>query len=360
MDPTPLPDLLNVDAQAPPRPIDFDTIHPGLDEIFKKYQRTHEFSGTVLVAEKGKVIHSGAYGYADTRRRRKLELGSVFQLASVSKTVTAAAVMILYEDGKLDFNDKIRKYIPKWPYKRMTIRHLLNHRSGLPRYDALSMDYWNRSRFMNYDDVLEMYLTQRPGLFFRSGTDFEYSNSNYAVLAAMVSLIAVQPFEQFVEERIFKPLGMTESYYCNHLDRLEKENHTIGYMRKKRRYVPAGGDHVDGVMGDKGLHSTVRDMYKFDQALYSNRFIRKNTLELAYTSGNPRRSKQHYGFGFRLKKHTPGLVYHFGWWRGYRTCFIRDTQAERTIIVLSNRDNPNRVINFWDVYYYLKRMDRAA
>ncbi|MDW3651770.1 MAG: serine hydrolase domain-containing protein [Bacteroidia bacterium] len=358
MDKTPLPDLLSVEVQSiAQKSVKLEGHNEQWDQVFRKYQKTHDFNGNVLIANQGKIVHVGSYGFANHRNKDSLHLGSVFQLASVSKTITAAAVMMLYEEKLLDFDTPVKKFFPQWPYKEMTVRHLLNHRSGLQRYDALSINYWDRNKFMNYEDVLQMYVDTKPGLFFDPGSKFDYSNSNYAILAALVSDIARQPFEEFVQERIFDRLGMQDSYFANHLERLKKENHTVGYKYMRGKYRNAGGDHVDGVMGDKGLHATIRDLYLFDQALYGNALLKQTTLSEAFTPASRKEGYNNYGFGFRLKSHILGLAYHFGWWRGYRTCFIRDIQAEQTIIILSNHDHPGKIINYWEIY---KKMNKLS
>jgi len=357
MDKTPLPDLLSVEAHnIAQKTVKLDGFDEKWDQVFRRYQKTHEFNGNVLIADQGKVVHVGSYGLASLDKKDSLHLGSVFQLASVSKTVTAAALMLLVEDKKLHFDTPVHEIIPAWPYKNMTIRHLLNHRSGLQRYDALSNDYWDRNRFMNYEDVLEMYLTTKPGLFFTPDSKFDYSNSNYVILAAIISDITQQPFEEFVQEQIFDRLGMKNSYFCNHLERLKKKNRTVGYKYVKGKYIDAGGDHVDGVMGDKGLHATIADLYRFDQALYGNELLKQTTLTQAFTPASRTEGYNNYGFGFRLKSHIMGLAYHFGWWRGYRSCFIRDIQAEQTIIILSNHDHPGKIINYWQIYKMMNKL----
>ncbi|MEM6799904.1 MAG: serine hydrolase domain-containing protein [Bacteroidota bacterium] len=361
MDKTPMPDLLSMEVQSiAQKSFKLEGYNSDWDQLFRSYQKTHDFNGNVLIANQGKIVHLGSYGFANHRKKDSLHLGSVFQLASVSKTITAAAIMLLYEDKKLEFDTPVFHIFPKWPYKNMTIRHLLNHRSGLQRYDALSNNYWDRNRFMNYEDVLQMYLDTKPGLFFDPDEKFDYSNSNYVILAAIVSDLAQQPFEEFVQERIFDRLEMKDSYFCNHLERLKKENHTVGYKFIRGRYRNAGGDHVDGVMGDKGLHATVKDLFLFDQALYGNALLKQTTLSEAFTAASLDEGYNNYGFGFRVKSHIMGLAYHFGWWRGYRSCFIRDIQAEQTIIILSNHDRPGKIINYWDIYKKLNKFSVAS
>lgn len=334
-----------------PDEISLEAFEPQLDKLFKSYQKKYDFSGNVLIAEAGKIVHTGSYGYGNLETKEELTLDSEFQLASVSKMFTAAAIMLLYEDGLLNLDDEVRYYIPEFPYKGLTIRHLLTHRSGLCRYMGFAQDYWDRRKFMSYLDVMDYLIEKKPGLWFKPGSEFRYINTNYVVLAGIVDYISEMPFEQFLQKRIFDPLGMKNTYLGTHFDHYKRENHTVGYKKAKRGYKQIGGDYLDGVMGDKGVYSTLEDLYRFDQALYGERMFKQATLTEAFSPSSNDGEGRSYGFGWRMKSQYPDLVYHFGWWRGYRTCFIRDLQAEKTVIVLSNKDNPGRVINFWQAYY---------
>lgn len=327
--------------------------HPEFETLLQGWQNNNGFSGTILVAKEGQLIHTGAYGMANDQSGTPLQLNSVFQLASVTKMFTATAIMMLYDEKRLRFDDKLSDHIPNWPYKEITIRHLLSHQSGLQRYDGLTRNVWNARQFMEYADVLDLFVQKRPALNFAPGTDFDYNNSNYVILSALVEYLAGLPFEQYLRKRIFEPLGMRQTYFCNHLQRVEYDHHTIGYKQYRGRQRPAGGDYLDGVFGDKGLHSTILDLFKFDRALAEGRVLNPSTWIMSYEPVASSGQGRSYGFGIRMKESWVGVGYHFGWWRGYRTAFIRDLQADETIIVLSNRDNPARLVNFWDAYYLL-------
>ncbi|MDP5170934.1 MAG: beta-lactamase family protein [Bacteroidia bacterium] len=334
-------------------PDTWEVFNPEFDKLARKWQRERGFSGTILVAKGGEIVHSGAYGYANAATRDTMTLESVFQLASVTKMFTATAIMMLYDEHRIDFDDPIQLHIPNWPYEKMTIRHLLSHQSGLPRYDGLTRNVWDARSFMSYADVLDLYTQKKPRLFFQPGTEFDYNNSNYVILSALVEYLVHVPFEEYLNSRVFRPLGMTNTYFCNHSERLEKPLHTIGYRKSGYRWKAAEGDYLDGVFGDKGLHSNVIDLYKFDRAMTEGRVLNPGTQSMAYEPIAKSGEGRSYGFGVRMKEHWLGLGYHFGWWRGYRTAFIRDLQADQTVIVLSNRDNPDKTVNFWDVFYLL-------
>ena len=324
-----------------------------IDKFFKELRRKKEFSGSVLIAQQGQIVHTGAYGYGNERTRQKLTTESAFQLASVSKTITATAILLLHQDGVLDIDDKVIYHIPEFPYEDLTIRHLLNHRSGLQRYMGLMHKSWDKRFFLKNEDVLDYYITHKPRLFFEPDSKFNYNNTNYVMLAAIVEYLTAKPFAEFLKERIFDPLGMNSTYLCNYIEQSEKDNHTIGYKRARRGYKPAGGDYLDGAFGDKGIYSTVMDMYRFDRGLNNPDFIKPELIALASTPNSPELENYNYGLGWRMKPFYPDLIYHFGWWKGYRTCFIKDLQADTTVIVLCNRDNEKNPFNFWYVYQYI-------
>lgn len=325
----------------------------GFDALLRRWVRSGNFNGTVLIARQGEIIHSGAYGYANLRNKEPMTLDTEFQLASVSKMFTATAVMMLYEETRLNFDDPIVQHIPTWPYPEMTIRHLLSHQSGLQRYDGLTRPVWDARQLMSYADVLDLYVQRKPRLFFQPGSDFDYNNSNYVILAALVEYLVRMPFEVYLEQRLFTPLGMEQTYFANHQESNLRPLAATGYKKVGRWYRDAEGDYLDGVYGDKGLHSTVKDLYKFDRALAEGRVLSPETLAMAYQPLAQSGEGRSYGFGVRMKEDWLGLVYHFGWWRGFRTCFIRDLQADQTVIVLSNRDNPDAPVNFWEAFYLL-------
>ena len=223
---------------------------------------------------------------------------------------------------------------------------------------GLGDQYWNKKYFMDHGDVVGLFQKYEPRLWATPGRRFKYSNSNYAILAAIVEEVSGIGFDEFLASKIFKPLGMDNSRAYNWVREKRKPGQVVGYVKKRRRYIPAGGDYLDGVLGDKGVHSTVVDLFKFDRALYEGTLLRPETMDLAFQPGSPNRRGQNYGFGWRMKSWMPGLVYHFGWWRGFRTCFIRDMQAERTVILLSNQFNSAKALNYWNIYHYINRFTK--
>jgi CubicO group peptidase (beta-lactamase class C family) len=317
-----------------------------IDSIFNTLQVKTGFNGTVLYGEKGRLVFKKAYGYDDFKAKKKLTTASPFQLASVSKMFTAMSIMILKEEGLLDYDDSVRKYIPELPYPGITIRQMLNHRSGLPDYMHFSDNFWDVTRPMTNEDMIRVMAVNQPPKYFNPDGGFDYCNSNYALLASVVERITKQPFEQFVKEQIFDPVGMNNSFIYR-LDPLQQvpESVPVGVAgHHGGRSIPREEPNFyqNGVVGDKGVYATVEDLFKWDQALYSELLVSNETLNEAYSPGSPKisRYKDNYGFGWRLKADRVKTVYHYGWWKGFRTYFIRDLYQEKTIIVLTNTTRP--------------------
>jgi CubicO group peptidase (beta-lactamase class C family) len=313
-----------------------------IDSIFSNLAAKGGFNGTILYAEKGRLVFKKAYGYDDFKGKKKLTTRSAFQLASVSKMFTAMSIMILKEEGLLNFDDSVRKYIPELPYPGLTIRELLNHRSGLQDYMHFSDHHWDQTKPLTNEDMIRIMIDNQIPRAFSPGNGFDYCNTNYALLASVVERITKKPFDEFVRENIFDPLDMDDAF----IYRLKRGDSIPEYIpvgvcgHRGGRGLPRvePNFYQNGVVGDKGVYASVEDLFKWDQALYSDILVSQATLEEAFKEGSPRfrEWRDNYGFGWRLKADRPKTVYHYGWWKGFRTYFIRDIYQEKSIIVLTN------------------------
>ncbi|MBR4391083.1 MAG: beta-lactamase family protein [Bacteroidales bacterium] len=316
------------------------------DRFFNKMRNTQDLNGVVLYAEGGQVLYEKAFGWRMLNHRRdSLKTDDQFQLASVSKMFTAEAVLLLHNQGKLNINDDLKVYIPEFPYEGVTIRNLLNHRSGLSRYETLADDQWpDRGVPMHNEDLIQLYVKHQPTPYLQPNTSFHYTNVNYALLASVVERVTKQHFEDFMREQVFEPLGMTHSYIYTlrgvgrQKTYVETEVQGHDLYRSGARRVE--DDYLNGVVGDKGMFSTVEDLYKFHIALENGTFLPDSLQRAAFEPGSPEwKNGDNYGFGWRLSDKHPGTVFHFGWWKGYRSFFIRDLVHGRTLIVLTNTSN---------------------
>ncbi len=324
-----------------------------IDSFFTAKYEKQQFNGTILFADQGNVIIKKAYGYADIRKKDSLQLNSAFQLASVSKPLTALAVLWLEERGYLSLEDSIQRFIPNFPYKGINLKLLLSHRSGLPNYMYFSEDYWtDRSIPISNQDVVCMMQTFQPNIYYIPDYRYNYSNTNYALLAAIVEQVSGMTFSNFMDRYIFEPLGMQDTYVYTKLEANASEQSTLGYHRGR----VAEDNYLNGVTGDKGVYSTVEDLYKLDQALYNGDLLSRKNLDKAFTAAHPELyDHDNYGLGWRINERPDcsKVVFHSGWWKGYRTHFFRLLDQKQTIIVLSNT-NRSRYIRTNDLLSLLE------
>lgn len=309
------------------------------DQAFTELLERHRFNGTVLVARRGMVIYQNAFGYADFRKRIPATIETPFQLASISKTFTAAAVLMLQEDGLISIDDPLDKHIPEFPYPQMTIRQMLNHTSGIQNYMWLVERYWNQPQMPDNEDVLQLFLRYKRPVNFAAGTRFEYANTGYAFLALLVERVSGQRFADFLGERIFEPLNMQHSFAYNPNDPASMPEHrALGFRPGRRSFIYNGDMPHDAVLGDKGIYSTVKDLYLWDQAIYRHALLPADTWEQAFEPAILQNQRTvDYGQGWRLQSFLDGrIVHHPGRWNGFRTSFKRFIDNRATLILLSN------------------------
>ena len=309
-----------------------------LEDFFSKKARAG-FNGTVLLAREGDILFSRAYGFADMRTKDSLRLESSFQLASVSKPITAIAILQLYEDGLLNIEDSVQQYLPEFPYHGISLRMLLNHRSGLSNYMYFSDEYWPDWEVpITNQDVLNLMVKYKPKPYYPPDTRYNYSNTNFAILALIVERVSKMSFEAYVKLNIFLPLDMNSSLIYNKSVYPDNFNRVKGYNAGRRELE---NTYLNGVVGDQGVYSSAIDLLKLDQALYNGSLLADSTLEMAFEPQHKDlRIWDNYGLGWRINARDPDnkIVYHSGWWRGFHTYFIRELGARKTLIILSNTD----------------------
>jgi len=306
-------------------------------------------NGNVLVAQKGIVLYKHCFGLAHFEKdsRDSLVEQSKFQLASLSKTFTAIAVLKLQESGKLAFTDSIQRFFPDFPYHGISIRDLLSHRSGLPNYvysfdDSMKVNYYRKDpKLPTNADVMHWFATVKPTpqRYNVPGRGFSYNNTNYMVLAAIVEKVTKQPFDDYLRRTIFLPLGMHDTYVATTKNDSINLFRTAGYQMHRR--IPK--DYFDNVVGDKGVYSTIGDLFRWYRALNGDCLLSKKTLSEAFVPRSfERKGQRNYGYGFRIQldaMNQPEFIYHTGWWKGYNTMFWFSPKDEYVIIILGNRLN---------------------
>ena len=307
----------------------------------------HPFNGVVLLADNGTVWHQQAYGYRRFEVQEPLQPTDIFELASVTKQFTAMIMVLLQQEGLLQYDDLVERYL-SLPYKGITIRHLLTHTSGLPDYQALMDKHWDKRYVAGNDDILRYLNRYHPRRQFAPGQRYEYSNTGYVLLASIAEKVSGRDFITLCREWIFKPLGMTDTDIRTPDEKRGLQRLAPGYqyVAAKQRHVPAdsfpSSNYTIWLGNRKGpgrISSTAQDLLKWDQALYNNLLATPQSLSEAFrpmrlTSGD----SSQYGFGWDLEVHPVlgRVVKHNGDNPGYKTQIIRCIDARQTLIVLSN------------------------
>lgn len=307
---------------------------------------TENFSGVVLIADHGKVIYQSAKGYADRVAHKPIDSATVFELASVSKQFTAMLVAMLAEEGKLKYDDSLSNYIPGLPYRGITIRHLLNHTSGLPDYQKLMDEKWDKAKVANNDDIIAYLKKFHPAAEFKPGTKYNYSNTGYVLLGTVVEKASGVDFVALAHQRIFDPLNMTQTDLRSWAQKLQLNNFAFGYMTENNKLVRAdsvpSSNYTVWLGGRKGpgrISSNALDLVKWDQALSDSVLVKPSTLKEIFSPAHlTDGSISNYGFGWMLKSDSTlgNVVYHTGDNPGYKTEIFRCLDCHKTVIVLCN------------------------
>jgi CubicO group peptidase (beta-lactamase class C family) len=327
-----------------------------IDHQITKLLIDSNFNGNVLVARYGMVIYERSFGFSSFTRSEPMNIETTFQLASISKTFTASAVLMLQRDSLLHIDHPLKRYIPEFPYENITIRHLLTHTSGLQNYFWLVERQWKKRERPTNEDVLKLFVSHPRGLNFRPGTKFEYSNTGYVFLGLLIERVSGKSFTDYIHENIFDPLEMNRSFvYDLHKPRM-LDNRAFGYRQARGRNVIIPDDHLDGPLGDKGIFSSVGDLYKWDQALYRSELLPSDILTEAFQKARLHNDTMvNYGLGWRLQTYIgKQIVHHPGRWHGFRTSFKRFPDDRTTIIVLSNNNRGvlDIINGIQDILYY--------
>jgi CubicO group peptidase (beta-lactamase class C family) len=308
-----------------------------VDKLFAPLRDGVQPGTAVLVVQDGKIVHEGAYGYADIEKHVPLTVESTFRLDSVSKQFTAMAVMMLAEDGKLAYDDPVSRYVPALAtYPGVTVRHLLTHTGGLPEYyDVIDTTHGWPS---NADAAKLLGQMAKPA--FEPGTRYEYSNPGYDMLAQVVEGASGQRFADFVRERIFLPLGMRHSLVHDHT-KPAVQRRVLGYDKTNHGFALDDEHPLNGIVGSGGVFSTLGDLYLWDQALSGERLVSRETLDEAFTPAVLKNGESTgYGFGWRIDEYR-GMrrIHHGGSWVGFRSHITRYPDAALSIVILANRSD---------------------
>lgn len=319
----------------------------------------HNFNGNVLVAEKGKIIYQKSFGYADFKRKIPLTQKSVFNIASISKQFTAAAVMLLVERGLLSLEDPLAKYFPEIPYEGITLRQMLTHTSGLPEQNELMFKHWSSDVPVTNRDMVEYLVKYKPEAVFKPGDNFKYCNTNYSLLAMIIEKVTKQNFQDFVMKHIFEPLQLKQTRFLNEAAgnyktiAYQTENYiadTEGKEFLRPQDIPSYKNAIalSGLVGAGNIYSTASDLLKWQESLKTEKILKKQSLsemQSPQVQANVDGSDA-YGYGLAIKSiYGDTRVFHYGGILGYWNSLQHFQKTERTIIVLTNNESEKGITN---------------
>lgn len=301
-----------------------------IEETIDSFCKDKSFSGSILIVDHGKIILKKGYGFANYEDEVPNMSDTIFRIGSITKQFTAMGIMILEERGALKVSDPINKYIighPNW--EKITIHNLLTHTSGIPEYTSRAL-FKEGERYYSPTDLIDLF-KDKP-LNFNPGEKFEYCNSNYVLLGYIIEKASNLKYEEFVEENIIMPLEMENTGYgCNE----ELPEKAVGYTNVldfisiylKSDYLDASIPYSAGA-----LQSTIEDLYKWDQALYTNILLKKESMKKMFTP-----FLNSYGYGWLIiEAGEKPIMAHAGRINGFVASIYRNVKLKRTVIILSN------------------------
>jgi CubicO group peptidase (beta-lactamase class C family) len=335
-----------------------------LDGVFRMLYEQNQFSGNVLIADKGRIVFQKSYGLRDEMTGKLTNSQTIFELGSVSKQFTAAAIVMLVREGKLSYEDKLSKYIPELAFwNEVTIYNLLRHTSGLPEF-LIEKD-WNKEKINTNQDLINLYASRKPALEFAPGSRHQYCNTNYALLASIIEKASGEKYADYLSGHIFKPLKMKRTFVYNRRQSLQKiGNYATGYVWARNSFQKVTSEqpeyddrmvyYLDGIVGAAKVNSTTGDLLKWINALKNNTLITKKEFEaMTETTKTTGGKNIPYGFGFDVSKGKDKFSFgHTGSWDGYVSFIYQNMTTDRTIIILENFklgtypfDNINQVLD---------------
>ena len=309
-----------------------------IEHFYNKNWSNNSMNGSFLVAKNGQIIFEKYEGMANFRDERPITATTPLHLASVTKVLTASAVLKLIDAKKIGLDQKVNTILPTFPFPEVTVKMLLNHRSGMRNYAYFTDKkdgVWDRHDILSNKDIVHLMATKNIGLESRTGTRFAYCNTNYAVLALIIEKATGLSYKKAMERMIFKPLGMNHTFVFDY--EKDKDSAVTSYKGNK---VEIGKDYLDKIYGDKNIYSTPRDLLKFDMARNSPDFLSPKLLKLVYTPfSQERKGEKNYGLGIRMINWETGqnFYFHNGWWHGNTSSYISLPKEKLTIIALSNK-----------------------
>ena len=307
--------------------------------FYNKNWPHNSLNGGFLVAKNGQIIFEQYNGISNYKTKSEMTSTTALHIASVSKVITATAILKLISAGKITLDQKLTTILKEFPYPDVTIKTLLNHRTGMRNYAYFTekKGIWDRHKILSNRDILTIMATKGIDLEFKTNTRFSYCNTNYAMLALVIEKITGMPYKDAMQEIIFKPLDMKNTYVFDY--EKDKLTATPSY---RGNFSLINMDYLDAIYGDKNIYSTPRDLLKFDDGRNSASFLNPKLLKQAFIGySNEHKGTKNYGLGMRMINWPTGqnFYFHNGWWHGNTSTYATLPEEKVTIIALSNKFN---------------------
>src|SRR6218665_2214895 len=331
-----------------------------IDSFYNKNINSPFYSGAFIVVKNGRVLYEDYQGFSNAKTGEKVTATTPIHLASVSKVLTCTAILRLVQQDNIMLDQKVTDWLPRFPYPNTTIRTLINHRSGLQHYSnfpGLMKKNWNRSKVLTNQDVFNLMVQNKFRLVTPNNTRFDYCNTNYIILALIIEKATGLNYRRAMQELIFKPLGMKNTFVLNY----QTDTDRVCKSYKGNNVFP--WDQFDDLYGDKNIYSTPRDLVKFDMGTYSADFIKPELLQEAYfgySSTTTEKPIKDYGLGMRMRFLPPTgekMIYHNGWWHGNHTSFVPVRKDTVTVVCLGNKysNRPYSTLSMVSSLFYKKK-----
>lgn len=306
-----------------------------IDNFFHKVWNKED-NVSFLIAQNGKILYENYNGFANRAKKDSITKDTPLHIASVSKVLTASAVLMLVDAGKIKLEQKVTEFLPNFPYPDVTVLTLLNHRSGMRNYAYFTYEdnNWDRKKELTNADIITVMKEKNIGLESKTDTRFAYCNTNYAMLALIIEKVTGLTYPDAMQEMIFKPLGMKNTFVY------ETPKHKGKVSLTYKGNMDLAVEYLDGVYGDKNIYSTPRDLLKFDMAKYAPNYLNPELIKKVYHGySNERKGQRNYGLGIRMLEFEKGepFYYHNGWWHGNTSCYINLKKERVTMFVVSNK-----------------------
>ncbi|MCW2119582.1 serine hydrolase domain-containing protein [Flavobacterium sp. 7A] len=305
--------------------------------FYNKNWPNNSMNGGFLVAKNGQIIYEKYEGLANKKNNTAMSSTTALHVASVSKVMTATAILKLIDQKNFTLNQKVATLIKGFPYPDVTVQTLLNHRSGIRNYSYFTDKkiIWDRHKILTNQDIVDLLISKKITLEFKTDTRFSYCNTNFAILALIIEKATGQNYREAMKSIIFKPLGMNDTYVFDY----EKDRQTANpsYRGDWSLYY---WDYLDAIYGDKNIYSTPRDLLKFDMGRNDPEFFKPELLKKAFVGySNEHIGQRNYGLGMRMINWPTGqnFYFHTGWWHGNTSMYITLPIEKVTIIALSNK-----------------------